>query len=30
MIRAIHDIKGIDIGNSLVRYKVGFILKQMF
>lgn len=23
MIRAIHDVKGIDIGNSLVRYKVG-------
>ncbi len=22
MIRAIHDVKGIDIGNSLVRYKV--------
>lgn len=21
MIRAIHDVKGIDIGNSLVRYK---------
>lgn len=24
MIRAIHDVKGIDMGNSLVRYKVGF------
>lgn len=22
MIRAIHDVKGIDMGNSLVRYKV--------
>lgn len=21
MIRAIHDVKGIDMGNSLVRYK---------
>lgn len=21
MVRAIHDVKGIDIGNSLVRYK---------
>lgn len=24
MIRAIHDVKGIDMGNSLVRYKVYF------
>lgn len=24
MIRAIHDVKGIDMGNSLVRYKVLF------
>lgn len=22
MIRAIHDVKGIDMGNSLIRYKV--------
>lgn len=21
MVRAIHDVKGIDMGNSLVRYK---------
>lgn len=28
MIRAIHDVKGIDMGNSLVRYKVSkFIYK---
>lgn len=26
MIRAIHDVKGIDMGNSLVRYKVSRIL----
>lgn len=25
MIRAIHDVKGIDMGNSLVRYKVRMI-----
>lgn len=25
MIRAIHDVKGIDMGNSLVRYKVRVI-----
>lgn len=26
MIRAIHDVKGIDMGNSLVRYKVSLNL----
>lgn len=26
MIRAIHDVKGIDMGSSLVRYKVNFDL----
>lgn len=30
MIRAIHDVKGIDIGNSLVRYKVGCIIRYKF
>lgn len=25
MIRAIHDVKGIDMGNSLVRYKVNIV-----
>lgn len=24
MIRAIHDVKGIDMGNTLVRYKVRY------
>lgn len=28
MIRAIHDVKGIDMGSSLVRYKVGRRLHQ--
>lgn len=30
MIRAIHDVKGIDIGNSLVRYKVNLKKKLQY
>lgn len=26
MIRAIHDVKGIDIGSNLIRYKVSAFL----
>lgn len=25
MIRAIHDVKGIDMGSNLIRYKVKFL-----
>lgn len=29
MIRAIHDVKGIDMGNSLVRYKVSISMRLL-